>query len=187
MFYKKLILSFAIVCASAVPAYSMAGFGIDLGPFDFHIGGGVPVSNAGYVEDPICQAIKETDLVELYVIVDDENGEENKNEPTRLIVEPYALGFNEEGELILRGVQVEGFEFAKAPAGDSEEKAETGEGFIGGVYSSFKGDNVKKDFKISKIVDIRVIENSDFAVRSKEDFSSEEKGKIVDFICVIGY
>ena len=185
MLYKKYILSFALLCAVAIPMQSQAGISLDLGPFDFRIGGGVPVGNVGYVEDPICQAIRETDLVELYLVVEDE--EEDSNEPSRIIVEPYALGFNEEGKLILRGYQIEGFEIAEGASNESDENVDKGAGFIGGVYSSFKGKNEKRDFNISKIEHIRVIENSDFAIRSREDISSEnEDGKIVDYICAIG-
>lgn len=186
MFNKKLFISFIFICASAIPASSQAGIGIDLGPFDFHIGRGAAVDNVGYVEDPICQAIRDTDLLEIFVVVDqEENSEENENAPTRLIVEPYALGVNEAGELVLRGIQVEGFDFAASPQTDSDAEADRGGGFIGGVFSSFKGANEKKDFNISKIVNIRVIENSDFTVRGKTDASSEEEGKIVQYICAL--
>jgi len=180
MLYKKYIFLLAILFVCTAPTVSKAGISVDLGPFDFRIGGGIAVDNIGYVEDPICQAIKETDLVELYIVVDDE--EETESEPTRLIVEPYALGYNENGELILRGYQIEGFEIADGPG---EKGADGGAGFIGGVYSSFKGGTEKKDFKIKKIANIRVIENSDFAIRSPEDISSEGEGEIVDYICGI--
>lgn len=180
MLYNKYIFSLVGLFICAAPMNSEAGISVDLGPFDFQIGGGIAVDNIGYVEDPICQAIKETDLVELYLVVEDEEGKESA--PTRLIVEPYALGYNDKGELILRGYQIDGFEIADGPG---ESESDGGAGFIGGVYSSFKGGTEKKDFKIKKIANIRVIENSDFAIRSPEDTSSEGEGEIVDYICGI--
>ena len=83
--------------------------------------------------------------------------------------------------MILQGYQIEGFEIAT----DAEQKKDNGAGFIGGIYSSFKGNDERMDFNISKIARIRVIENSDFAIRNQEDAASEGQSEIVDFICAM--
>jgi hypothetical protein len=97
----------------------------------------------------------------------------------RIIIEPYALGYNKDGSLILQGYQVEAFAV-------TDEKTTEGDGqaVIGGVFTTIKGDTWT-DLSIDRVVRIEVMQNSDFAVREEAFKNVKESDKIVEVICSI--
>ena len=181
MFNRTIFAALSLIAASTYPLQSQAGFAVDFGPFDFHVGGGVAIGDVRVYQDPVCRAIAENDLVEVFLEVEGEEGEKSPA-VSRLIIEPYALGYNKEGELILRGYQVEGFAVAEeAPA-----ETDKGAGYVGGVYTTFEGSDTKKSINISKIKSIRPLENTNFIIRSDEEFGKHEGDEeIVETLCAI--
>lgn len=164
-------LLFLGVTAFAVPSANAIGFDVGLGPFYFNLDSGVRVGTPFYesYHDPICRAIQDRDLLAIYT----QEGDDVK----RVIIEPYAFGYNKDGNLVLQGYQVEGFNLNKEPSDNLG-----GEGFVGGVFTSFEG-NEWKDLSISKVVRIEVLENTDFKVRKDVFDNLKTKNEIVDLIC----
>jgi len=155
-----------------VPTSPAQGLSVDLGPFSFSLGPEVKEGspNYGFFHDPICQAIKEKNLVAMYV--------QREGNIERLIIEPYSFGYNKEGNLTLQGFHVEGFDLT-GPLMNGQ-----GEGIIGGIFTEFKGDEWVK-MKVEKVVKIQVLKDTDFKVR-KEAFSHLEKNDaIIKKICEI--
>lgn len=183
MFFKNSIIISATIILLSLPSVTEAGIDIDVGPFDFRIGGGFVDG-----EDPICEAIRDRDLVELLLVAEDQESKEEKEqeEVSRLIVEPYTLGFNDKKELILRGYHIKEFALPENVKRDEkDEEKEEGSGIVGGVYTIFKGDQTKQDIKIQRIRDIRVLDNTDFAVRGKSEFGKETDSEIKQVLCTL--
>jgi hypothetical protein len=186
MIFKNSVVISATIILLSFPLASDAGLDIDVGPFDFRIGGGF--GGGDFIEDPICEAIRDRDLVELFLVAENQESKEGKGqeEVSRLIVEPYTLGFNDKKELILRGYHIKEFALPENVKRDEkDEDKEEGSGIVGGVYTIFKGDQTKQDIKIQHIRDIRVLDNTDFAVRGKSEFGKETDSEIKQVLCTL--
>jgi hypothetical protein len=183
---KMLILIFVSSIMLPIPTYS--GLAVDFGPFNFHMRGGegVAFDEVRSVESPICRAIRDRDLVEIFVEVEDSDKKDKEENIVRLVVEPYTLGYNKDGAVVLRGFHIKEISLPENPRLDAdakETKEEGGSGFVGGVYSIFKGDTEMKDIKIVSIRNIKVLQNTDFQIRDKTEFG--EKDDIIRVLCTL--
>jgi hypothetical protein len=160
-----------------------AGVGINLGPLNFFLGGGAVVEERDRILDPICQAIAHRNLIEVILVVQENS---DKSEWKRFVVEPYALGFDKDERLILKGFHVESFEVADIPDERDEAEPSSGSGFVSGVYTIFKSSSEMRSFKVHKIESIRVMADTNFEVREEAfDENESSNGTIVEMICEV--
>jgi len=149
----------------------LSAIAVDLGPFSFRLNSDIEVASPAFAfyQDPICRAIQQQKLLVLYM----KKGAETE----KIVVEPYAFGYNNSGELILQGYQVE-----QVKLNQDENSSQSGEGYFGGVISTFKGSNWT-DFSVDRVVEIRVLEDSNFAIRNDVFNDMKKDDQIVDPIC----
>jgi hypothetical protein len=113
-------------------------------------------------------AITRHKLVEL-VLADNEDGKGTLN---RVIIEPYALGFNKDKEMILVGRKTD-VKLEQPKMEDEKESAEENNGQDSG--STMKAE-------VENIVDIKVLRNEDFV--PDKDILKEANENLEDIICV---
>lgn len=172
---KYLFMATTVVASMLLGQPSSAqALGVGIGPFSLSVGGqGVAVDSSFYrlYNDPICQAIKERNLIAIYI--------EQDNAIKRVVIEPYALGYNKDGNLVLQGYNVEAFDMSDEP-----KESGSGEGFIGGVFTTFTGDTWT-GVSVNRVVRTEVLENTNFTVREDAFKNMKESDVIVEMICAI--
>lgn len=143
------------------------GFGFNLGPFNllFNLGG--PVEHANTLDNPVCFAIKNRNLLEIFVEGSEKiSTKEIKIISKILVVEPYAFGVTKDGKPTLRGnvikeklvkeVSVKYGEDQFNEYSISSDKKDNG--YFSGWFKSDKAQNID----IRKVSDVRIIEDSHF-------------------------
>ncbi len=168
---KRLLFILSILSLSP---FSMQALNINLGPFDFHIGGGISIDrdNFWFYSDSICSAIENRHLLEITL-----QAETTEAKPVKILIEPYLYGYDENGALRLHGVHVEKIVSSIEPETESHDRT-TNEGYVGGIFSVFSEGKGWQDIGISKVLDIRVLTQTEFKPRRVE-----EKTTIVKPIC----
>ncbi|GAB4229490.1 MAG: hypothetical protein Tsb0021_07370 [Chlamydiales bacterium] len=196
----SILLGWASLCASEV----------EIGPFEFkldqsEIRVGKPVERSDYVpfqQSPVCVAIRNKKLLEVIVEAQMEDG---RSVLKRIVVEPYAFGYDREGALVLTGYRrkevtledpyIDTFTVSFRYNGKNKpayryEIAESDEMYTNkqrypdesrGIFRIFhRGQERWKTFLVTRIVDARVLENSSFEPRKQEKLQN-----IVNPICEV--
>jgi len=169
---KNILGSFVALLILIVSPSVLAAIGVDLGPFSLRLNSDVQVRTPAFefYNNPICQAIMEHHLIAMQV--------RKKGEMQKIVLEPYAFGYTESGELTLQGYQVE-----QVKLNDSGDDSD-GKGFFGGIFSSFEG-NDWVNVDIDRVIDIQVLRDSHFEIRDEILDNVSDENRIVDPICLI--
>lgn len=172
---RRIASIFCLTTACLLYTANTQAIGVDVGPFSLTLPVDVEVDSPReqFYYDPICRAILERDLVMLLV-------ETEENKVQQVVVEPYAFGYNKDGNLILQGVHVKEARF-DGQKQENEEK--NGTGYIGGVLTTFKSDGGTKTFPLRRVIEVRVLENTDFRVSKDKLKKIDKENGIVDPIC----
>lgn len=163
---------FAPLLAHGDMSFSVGPMNLDVADRGgFRRGGGREGAN---VEDTVCRAIQKQSLL---VVIRGEEGQKQKKDETleRFVIEPYALGYNKDGALIIRGYQITEFAVPKEFRRPKEDKepVKGGIGFVGGLLVDFNSDSLV-DIKVPDVREIRVLNHSHFKVRSNDELGKHD-------------
>lgn len=188
-----------IVLLSSALLFSTAyGAGISFGPFDLRFGGenfhyAHPGFHRAQFEDTICRAISQQKQLEFTVVSKEKiNAGEMKMVTNRVVVDPYAFGFTNDGQPVLRGTVVEEKLIKEVtiklgedlyPADDKVVKKEKNEEEFSGVFRSHKSKDNIESINLEKIRDVRVIEASHFD--APKDIDTIFKDDIAQVVCQV--
>ncbi|MEC7838979.1 MAG: hypothetical protein VX777_02945 [Chlamydiota bacterium] len=170
---QKFFFSMAAIITLVMLPPAVNAVYLELGPFSFRLNGGVELNSPAFsfYQEPICRAIQQHKLVVLYV--------QNNSKTEQVVLQPYLFGYDTRNNLVLQGYQVESVDIT-----DMDNEVNEGEGFFGGIFSSFKGDKWK-DINFDKVVSINVIEDSSFQVRENALDNISEDNKVIEPLCFI--
>ena len=190
---KKLIILANLICVTSLSAM---GFDFQLGPFNMQFGIASPLSKE-FVDTPICYAISHQNQLEI-IVVGKERPSPNEIKITskRIVIEPYAFGFNSDRQPILEGNLVEAEmlkevsikygeknRYQKKMDDDQESFEHEKEGFFSGFFKSRKSKSNFYTVDIRQVKEINVIENSHFEI--PKNFDETFKDEMEEVVCQI--
>lgn len=167
-------------------------------------------NHAALLDTPICRAIEQQKKLEFIVEAKEKvNAKETKITTKRVIVEPYAFGFTKEKQPVLRGIVTSeqlireitikqgddqpSDSQQKAYATDNEDdeitveikdkKEEQDKSFFSGLFRSHKSKDDVESLNLSKVGNMRVLEDSHFD--APKDLASIFKDDIAQVVCQV--
>lgn len=176
----KTITAFSLL----ISTFSFAdGFGFNLGPFSLFFNLGDPVEHTAILNNPICFAIKNRHLLEIFVEGSEKiSTKEIKIISKILVVEPHAFGVTKEGKPILRGnvikeklVKEVSVKYGEEQFNEYSIASDKDKGYFSGWFKSDKAQNID----IRKVSDIRVIEGSHFDTPKDYKHSTDSDMRII--------
>lgn len=155
------ILSLAFCLSVAVS--HVEAFGLQLGPFELALRGGMNVNRTMVFDNPICYAISHQKRLEMIIEGEQHSEREIKKVVKRVIIEPYIFGRGRNGQPILRGniVSEKMIKEVTIKFGEDEEYSRENEDYFSATVRSEEAEEPGV-VDIRKVSHLHVIENSHF-------------------------
>jgi hypothetical protein len=171
----------------------LQGAGVSFGPFDIQFSAGFDDSfgpgmrRSSMFYDPICRAISQQKKLQFVSLSSEKINDNELKFTTKLVtVEPYAYGFTSEKQPVLRGVVTEEKllkEVTVKSGDDVLNNQRDDEGYFAGHFRSPKSQGGVESLNITKVKDVRVIEDSHFD--APKDLGSIFKEDIAQVVCQV--
>jgi hypothetical protein len=171
----------------------LQGAGVSFGPFNFEFSAGFDDSFgpgmrlSGRLYDPICRAITQQKKLQFVSLSREKINDNEIKFTTKIVtVEPYAYGFTKEKQPVLRGAVTEEKllkEVTVKSGDDMSDDQRDDEGYFAGYFRSPKSQGGVESLDVTKVRDVRVIEDSHFD--APKDLGSIFKEDIAQVVCQV--
>jgi hypothetical protein len=196
---KRLTFALGLVTMTSLTFLNAAGFDVELGPFQFQLESPIPMrvenspnrfhrgkvnNDRNMIDRPICHAIENQKQIEVSMAVREEIGaKESKITFKKVIINPYQLGINQQGQPVLQGdiVDTKIIKEISIKYGDEKYKNDDSKrrGRYSGQLRSFsknqKNNGNEKGIDINSVRIVNVIEDSHFDIPKDIDKQLDTK------------